>query len=70
MAITRRNLLKSGAGLAALPVGAQSGSRRPNILLLMADQFRGDCVGAEGNRAIHTPNLDRIAREGARFRCA
>jgi arylsulfatase len=43
---------------------------RPNILFLMSDQHRGDCIGADGNRAIHTPNLDAIAREGARFRHA
>ena len=41
--------------------------RRPNILLLMCDQFRGDCVGAGGNAAIRTPNLDRLAAEGALF---
>ena len=34
---------------------------RPNILFLMADQFRADCIGAEGNRVIRTPNLDRLA---------
>lgn len=39
----------------------------PNILLLMADQFRADCLGADGNRVIRTPNLDRLAAEGARF---
>ena len=60
--------MKSGAALAAAGLRAQSRTR-PNILLLMADQFRADCLGADGNRAIHTPNLDRIAREGARFRC-
>jgi arylsulfatase A-like enzyme len=36
----------------------------------MADQLRGDCVGADGNKDIQTPNLDRLASEGARFRCA
>ena len=40
---------------------------RPNILLLMADQFRADCVGANGNRAIRTPNLDAVARTGISF---
>lgn len=64
-------MLKGGTALAAMPVRAQSAKpARPNILLLMADQFRADCVGADGNRAAHTPNLDRIAREGARFPCA
>lgn len=43
---------------------------RPNILFLMADQFRADCLGADGNTVIRTPNLDRLAAEGARFRCA
>jgi len=43
---------------------------RPNVLLLMADQFRFDCLGAAGNSQIHTPNLDRIAREGVRFTSA
>lgn len=50
--------------------GASRLSSRPNILFLMADQFRADCVAADGNHAIHTPNLDRIAREGALFRRA
>jgi choline-sulfatase len=43
---------------------------RPNVLLLMADQLRVDCVGAYGNAVIRTPNLDRIAREGVRFAAA
>ena len=40
-------------------------SRQPNILLVMCDQFRGDCLGADGNGAIRTPNLDRLAADGA-----
>jgi len=58
--------------MASVGIGqaAQAPARKPNILFLMADQFRADCVGADGNRAIRTPNLDRIAGEGVRFRCA
>ncbi len=41
--------------------------RRPNILFLMTDQHRWDGVGANGNTLIHTPNLDRLAAEGANF---
>ena len=41
---------------------------QPNILLLIADQHRLDCVGAFGRFAgIRTPNLDRLAAEGAFF---
>jgi len=43
---------------------------RPNILLLYTDQQRWDALGANGNPDIHTPNLDRLAREGVNFdRC-
>ena len=42
---------------------------RPNILFITADQHRADCLGIEG-RKIKTPHLDRLAREGTRFRSA
>ena len=64
----------AGVGLGVLaaprPAPAQGTNRPPHILFLMADQFRGDCLGADGNAPIRTPNLDRIAAEGARFRRA
>ena len=42
----------------------------PNILLLMTDQQRYDSLGCYGFEAAHTPNLDRLASEGAVFeRC-
>ncbi len=44
--------------------------QRPNILFLMTDQHRFDCLGCMGNHVIRTPNLDRIAREGIRFTSA
>ena len=41
--------------------------RSPNILFIMTDQQRYDCVGANGNDVIRTPNLDRLAGESANF---
>ncbi|MGQ9455391.1 MAG: arylsulfatase [Armatimonadota bacterium] len=41
--------------------------RKPNILFIMTDQHRADCLGCSGNTVIRTPNIDRIAREGVRF---
>ncbi len=41
--------------------------QRPNILFIMTDQQRWDCVGANGNAIIKTPNLDRLAARGANF---
>ena len=40
---------------------------RPNILLLMTDQQRGDCLGVDGHPALLTPTMDTIARGGSRF---
>ena len=72
MKITRREALKVGVVGATMAFG---GSRvfaaeprpRPNILFLMADQYRGDCLGCDGHPVIQTPNLDRLAAEGVRF---
>lgn len=38
-----------------------------NVLLIIADQFRGDCLGCAGNKHIETPYLDELASEGFRF---
>ena len=40
---------------------------RKQVILLMTDSTRWDMVGAYGNPAMHTPNLDRLASEGVRF---
>lgn len=40
---------------------------KPNIVLMMVDQMRGDCLGVDGNKFIETPNLDMMATEGYNF---
>lgn len=40
---------------------------KPNIILIMADDFGFECVGADGGESYKTPNLDRLAAEGMRF---
>jgi len=41
-----------------------------DILVLMTDQHRADWIGAYGASHVRTPNLDRLASEGAHFtRC-
>lgn len=42
---------------------------RPNIIIISADQQRGDCLGIEG-RKVRTPHLDQLARDGTRFTAA
>ena len=40
---------------------------QPNVLLIMADQWRGDCLSAAGHPVVRTPFLDRLAAAGTRF---
>lgn len=40
---------------------------KPNILWIISDQHRADAMGFAGNAHLHTPNLDRLAREGTAF---
>jgi arylsulfatase A-like enzyme len=79
---TRREFLKRSAVAAALPgvsveASAQSGnaqsqtSRRPNVVIIHADQFRWDVLGAYGlNPMGLTPNLDAMAKRGTLFQSA
>lgn len=69
MHISRRNLLEAAAAALTTQTAAHAApeAKRPNILLLLADDQRADTLGSAGNRIIHTPELDRLAREGVAF---
>lgn len=41
--------------------------KQPNIILLMTDQMRGDCLGAVGHPDVKTPYLDTLAAKGVLF---
>lgn len=52
--------------------GDKPGPRvRPNVLMICADQFRTDFIGANHeNPSVKTPNLDALAARGTNFRKA
>jgi len=55
------------------PEGAAHGaapSARPNILLVIADDWSFPHTGIDGMRIVPTPAIDRLGREGAHFRRA
>lgn len=67
MPLTRREAL----GALAAPVltqkaGAQK-QTRPNFLFILVDDLRYNALGCLGHPFVKTPNIDRIAREGAVF---
>ncbi len=50
----------------ALSALAQGADRRPNFVLIMADDMGFSDIGCYGSE-IQTPNLDRLAAQGMRF---
>jgi len=79
--MNRRRFLKNAGATAALtalgqaaPIhaGAHSATarKRPNFIILIADDLAWNDVGCFGHPTIRTPNLDRMAAEGMRFTSA
>ncbi|WP_395743535.1 sulfatase [Prosthecobacter sp.] len=65
------HLLLCALALITCPASVQAAEarnpKRPDILFIMTDQHRWDCIAANGNKLIKTPNLDRLAARGANF---
>ncbi len=59
-----RILLALILALAALPSRAAD---RPNIVVVLADDFGWGDPACQGNKLVETPIIDRLAKEGVRF---
>ncbi len=73
----RRDFLKTMASTAtaSLCLGSATSSAaekapKPDILLIMPDQMRGDCLSILAHPAVRTPQLDKLAKQGVLFRRA
>jgi len=75
--MNRRDFIKTvGCGTAALAMpGCNSVSglpagrgKRPNIILIMADDLGYECLGCYGSKSYKTPVLDELAATGVRFK--
>ena len=62
---------KKSAGLMMLGALAISVSgqvkKSPNVVFVLADEWRAQDVGFNGNKEVMTPNLDRLAGEAVNF---
>ena len=65
------NILILGALLAPITLrAADSPTRPPNVIFVLADDQRYDSLGITGHPVTQTPNLDRLADEGVFFKQA
>jgi len=46
---------------------AKTAEGKPNILFILADDMGWSALSCYGNKAVATPNLDRLAKQGMRF---
>ena len=73
--MNRRAFLQSSAAAAGAALLSRCGgadvseqpAKRPNVLFILTDDHRSDCLSAAGHPFLKTPNLDRLAAEGVRF---
>jgi len=61
--MNRRTFLAAGAAAAV----ASAAQRPANLVFIISDELRFDALGCAGNPIVRTPNLDRLAADGARF---
>lgn len=64
--ISRRSFIQSAAAAMAAP-SAFSSPRKPNIIVILADDLGYGDLGCYGNTEIRTPHLDSLAKGGLRF---
>ena len=62
--IDRRAFLKLAAGAPSL---LGQGARRPNVVFVLADEWRAQSTGYGGDRNVRIPTLDRLAAESVSF---
>ena len=61
-----KNLYKSFLPLFSLAMPAIA-QEKPNLVVIIADQWRGDALGWLGKEPVRTPCLDRLAENGVNF---
>jgi len=73
----RREFMKKAAIAAAATAACHSPkaiaaetSTKPDMLLIMPDQMRGDCLSILGHPVVRTPQMDELAKQGVLFRRA
>lgn len=53
--------------LAVLAGSAPAAAKKPNVILIMADDLGAECLNSYGGTSYRTPRLDALAKSGIRF---
>ena len=51
-----------------VPFARAADAEHPNVLFILCDDIRWDCLSIAGHPYLNTPNIDRIGKEGVFFR--
>src|SRR5262245_14909093 len=66
--ITRRTFNQNVLSTALLGAGKDGTTpRRPNVLFVIADEWRAQAFGYAGDFNVHTPTIDRFAQQSVNF---
>src|SRR5690606_373854 len=74
--LSRRDILRLAGRAAALALLGRPGhagtrtARRPNLVMIVADDHRHSAIGALGEPTVISPVLDRLTTDGTAFTCA
>ena len=70
-AIERRTFLQAFAAyMGDAPAIRAQRSHQPNVLFVLADEWRAQSIGYNGDQNVHTPALDRFEAESVNFQTA
>jgi arylsulfatase A-like enzyme len=58
---------KKGTNSESVVQSMQTATKKPNIVYILTDQWRGSALGYAGNPDVKTPNLDAFAKESVNF---
>ncbi|MDY3559587.1 sulfatase-like hydrolase/transferase [Gemmata sp. JC673] len=62
-----RRCLLSAVLIAAVTSASARAAERPNVVVVLVDDFGWGDPACYGNTVVKTPNMDRLAKEGVRF---
>jgi len=62
-----RQILSVLVAMLFVPAARAEEPKRPNVVLILADDLGYECIAGNGGQSYKTPHLDRLAKAGVRF---